>query len=627
MPYPHFTLGSQRAPELRFYRKIWPACALGLGLSTLMINPGYSVQTEVDPGFDPSLETIFSINDPANLTPYLAQNAAPAVEPILREDGRLPATEPLPEPTLPPQLPPPSNLVPSPTTPPSSGEATPEDVPDTVVVERFEVIGSTVFSAADFDAVTAAFTNRPITFRELFQAREAVTQLYVSKGYVTSGAYIPPQTLTDGVVQIHVLEGQLDTINVTGNERLQSAYISSRLGLAAAPPLNVDRLLEGLQLLQLDPLIETLSAELSSGVRPGTNTLNVIVREAEEFDGSLSADNGRSSSVGSFRQQVRLSYANLSGIGDRISLGYNHTAGSQGVDLNYTVPVSPHNATVSISTGVSKSSVIEAPFSILDIQSFSRYLEVTYRHPVVQTPTEEFALSLTASRQESRSEFLGNFGGAIPFTSIGSDASGRTNISAIRFAQEWTQRSNQQVIAARSQFNIGLGILGATVNSSAPDSRFLSWRGQAQWVRLLAPDTLLVMRGDLQLSLNSLVAQEQFGLGGSQTVRGYRQDQLLTDNGFLASTEVRIPMIRLPEQDSIVHIIPFVDFGMGWNTGNARPNTPLSTLISAGLGLNLQIGDDFTARLDWGIPLNKTDGSGNALQSSGIHFSLTLTPF
>lgn len=557
----------------------------------------------------------------------LVAQAQDPIGPVLNQDVEPPSTEPLPEPAPPMPLPPPEELLqPGPASPIVPPDTAPEDIPQTITVEKFEVVGSTVFSPKDLAAVTADFTNRPITFNELFQARTAVTQLYVENGYTTSGAFIPPQTLDTGVVEIQVIEGQLEAILVSGQQRLDPGYVSSRLGLAGAPPLNVDRLLEGLQLLQLDPLIETISAELAAGVRPGTSILEVEITEADAVSAAIELDNGRSPSVGSFRRGAGFTHLNLGGIGDRFSVAYANTDGSHEVDLSYTIPVSPYNATLSFGGGYSSSRVIEDPFDVLDIESDSYYYEITYRHPIFQTPTEELALSLTASRRESESVFLGSFGSPIPFPSLGADDDGQTRISALRFTQEWTRRSPEQVFALRSQFNLGVGAFGATVNENEPDSRFLSWRGQGQWVRLLAPDTLLVVRGDMQLSGDDLLPQEQIGLGGQQTVRGYRQDQLLTDSGFLASAEVRLPILRVEDVDGILHIVPFVDFGMGWNNG-LRPNPDPNVLIATGFGLQWEMNNNFFARIDWGIPLNDVDSSGDSLQENGLYFTLRFNPF
>jgi hemolysin activation/secretion protein len=499
-------------------------------------------------------------------------------------------------------------------------------VPETIFVERFEVNGSTVFTEEELAAVTAPFEQRELSFAELLQARSAVTQLYIDEGYITSGAFIPPQTLEEGVVVIQVLEGSLEYINVEVEGRLRPSYVRQRLRLAGDDPLNVNQLLEGLQLLQLDPVIETISAELAAGVRPGTSILDVTVVQADTFDVNLGLNNGRSPSVGSFRQEIEISEGNLFGIGDRIRVGYNRTSGSDTFDLDYTVPINARNGTIAFSTGFTDSEVIEDEFEFLDIESDSQFYELTYRQPIVQTPTEEFALSLTASRRESRSVFLEDvLGEEIPFPSLGADEDGRTRVSALRFAQEWTKQGAEQVIAARSQFSFGLDAFDSTINDFGPDSEFFAWRGQAQWVRLLAQDTLLLVRGDIQLADNSLVPLEQFGLGGQETVRGYRQDELLTDNGLLFSTEVRIPLARARRVDGLLQIAPFIDVGHGWNLNAIDPDPDV--LVGIGLGLLWRMGDRLSARFDYGIPLIDVDTDADSLQENGFYFSLRFTPF
>lgn len=128
------------------------------------------------------------------------------------------------------------------------------------------------------------------------------------------------------------------------------------------------------------------------------------------------------------------------------------------------------------------------------------------------------------------------------------------------------------------------------------------------------------MRGDMQLATESLVPLEQFGLGGPQTIRGYRQNALLTDNGMLFSSEIRLPVLRVPEVDGLLQIVPFVDVGYGWNIFSPSPEQP--TLAALGLGMLWQMDNRFDARLDIGIPLVNVNDAGNSLQESGIHFTL-----
>lgn len=108
-------------------------------------------------------------------------------------------------------------------------------------------------------------------------------------------------------------------------------------------------------------------------------------------------------------------------------------------------------------------------------------------------------------------------------------------------------RDAKRVLAARSQFSFGIDAFDATINNSGgaiPDGYFLAWIGQCQWVQQLSPRNLIVARIDTQLTPDLLLSLEQFSLGGVDTVRGYQQNQLVADNGLLASLEFRIPLTR-----------------------------------------------------------------------------------
>ncbi|HIK26506.1 MAG TPA: ShlB/FhaC/HecB family hemolysin secretion/activation protein [Oscillatoriaceae cyanobacterium M7585_C2015_266] len=549
--------------------------------------------------------------------------SAQQVDPI-----RIPNPIPLPEPTpppvpplLPPQLPPPEELLQPPTTAPKPQEEPPLGVPETIRVERFKFEGNTAFSEKELAEVTKAFVGKDLTFAELLQARSAVTKHYIDAGYITSGAFIPPQTLEGETVTIQVVEGELEGIEVKGTNRLRAEYVSSRLARAARKPLNVNRLLEALQVLQLNPLIKNLSAELSAGSRPGSSLLEVTISEADSFDIQLRADNGRTPSVGSFRRQVEVREDNLLGFGDAVSLAFTNTDGSNEWVFNYTVPFNSRNGTVNFSFSRTSSQIIEPPFDQVDIEAKSRNFEVSIRQPLIQTPTQELAVGLTGTRRESDTTLLNT-----PFPlSPGANELGQTRVTALRFFQEWTQRDSQQVFAARSQFSIGLG-WRATVNDEPPDSRFFGWRGQVQWLRQLAPDTLLLLRGDMQLATRALLPLEQFGLGGLESVRGYRQDSVLSDNGVFASAELRLPIYRLPRQQGVLQVTPFLDFGTAWNSsGKEAPENNM--LLSLGLGLRLQLGERFTARLDYGIPLIHVPSGDRTWQENGLYFSLVGSPF
>ncbi|MCC0177310.1 ShlB/FhaC/HecB family hemolysin secretion/activation protein [Waterburya agarophytonicola K14] len=496
------------------------------------------------------------------------------------------------------------------------------DVPEQIVVKSFDIVGSSVFSDRELDKAIESYRDRPLTLPELFQARSIITKLYTDKGYVNSGAYIPPQELDNGTVKIAVLEGKLEGINVSGTERLTPKYISSRIEAAAGKPVNIESLLAALQLLRLDPLINNVSAELSAGIEPGTSLLDIQIEEADVFSISTSFNNKKSPSVGSNQRSASFNHGNLLGIGDRFDFNFSNTEGSNSFDFGYSLPFNSKNGTIKAAYGTNSNDVVEDPFTPIDLESQSRYFELNLRQPLVLKPNQEFAMGISFSRSESET-FLQNDGF---FLSRGANEDGETRISAVRLLQEYVNRDDKKVLAFRSQFSLGIDAFNATINDGdVPDSTFFAWRGQGQWVRRLDEDFLFLLRGDVQVAGGSLVPLEQFRVGGVNSARGYRQDLSLGDSGAFASAELQIPVLRFKKIDGLVQIAPFFDIGTLWNTDEVEIAN--ATLPSLGLGLNFAMGTRFNARLDWGIPLVDVETTRDSLQENGVHFAVDYSFF
>ena len=482
-----------------------------------------------------------------------------------------------------------------------------------IKVKKIEVVGNSLFQR-EITQLIEKYQGKSVTIPQLYELRSSISKLYVDNGYVNSGAYLPAQKLKDGIVKIEVLEGGIEAIEINGNKRLSDRYIASRFR-SLPTPIKTEQLLERLQLLRLNPLIENVSAELSAGLAPGMSRLDIEVKETKAFTLSSSLDNHKSPSIGSNSRNIGLTHANLLGFGDKLQLNYTNTKGSNGFDIGYAFPINSKNGTVSLAYGFNSNDIVEDPFTPLDIETKSEYYQLSFRQPIIYKPDRELALGISFSRQHSETSLLD-----IPFPlSSGADESGNTNISALRFFQEYTQRSDKSILALRSQFSVGVDIFNATINDNAPDSTFFAWRGQYQWARQLDKDFLLLLRGDIQFA-DSLVPLEQFRLGGANSVRGYRRDVSLSNSGLFASAELRIPVLRINKLDGVLQVIPFFDLGLPWNTDDAA--VEIDSLVSVGMGLNFNAGERFNARLDYGIPLTNTEVNGNSLQEDGLTFSL-----
>jgi|GEM_PF-174972 len=580
--------------------------------TTLGENPGKNLATNI------STSAAFLL-DPASSPQTLAQTPtppAPSQIPPQPDPNRDRFLQPLPTPvpTVPEQ---PPSVTPTPTPTPS-----PEPSSQSIQVNKIEVVGSTVFSSEQLSEITKPLEGRSVPIESLREAADKITQLYLNRGDITSRAVLVDQAITNGVVQIRVLEGSLERIDVEGTRRLNPNYIRSRIKLGAGTPLNTGKLEDQLRLLRADPLLQNVEASLRSGTGVGQSILVVRVTEAEPFQAFINIDNYSPPSVGSERLGTSLIYRNLTGRGDEVDASYNHTTtgGADTVDLSYRLPLNPMNGTLQLRTSLNRNRVTQPPFEQFNIHGESELYEISYRQPLVRSPREELALSLGFAYQNGQTF---TFAGPTPF-GIGPDENGISRTSVLKFGQDYVRRDARGAWSVRSLFSLGTGLFDATINPDPkPDGRFLAWLGQIQRVQVLNNDNFLIVQGDIQLTPNSLLPSQQFVIGGGQSLRGYRQNVRAGDNGVRLSLEDRITIQRDPAGVPTMILAPFIDAGWIWNQPD-NPNVLQSEQFLAGTGLGLIWTPlpRLNLRLDYGLPLVPIKDRGTNAQDQGLYFSV-----
>lgn len=504
-----------------------------------------------------------------------------------------------------------------------------------VVVREVHVTGSTVFSDAELAGVTAPYLERPLGSEELERLRQQLTLLYVNAGYLNSGATLPDQDVVGGVIEYRIVEGRLTDVEVEGNRWFRSGYLTGRIRRAAREPLDVADLELELQLLQQDARIRRVQAELLPGERPGDARLRARIEEELPFFASLEVSNHDSPSVGQYRIQLDLADRNLTGWGDSLQLMGAWTEGLWEGEVGYEIPVTTWDTMLGAWFRYGTSDVVEQPFDDLDIESRARTIGLELRQPVHLTERSRIGFALTAENRKSETFLLGD-----PFPFEEGTDDGRVVVNVLRVRQDFLYRDLHQVVAARSQLTTGLDVLGATDDGCAfdatgictrgsangdsiPDARFVAWLGQFQWVRRFDRwDVEAVFRADLQVASRPLFSLEQFSVGGYQSVRGYRENQLVRDDGFTSSLELRIPVWSRWPRGIDVQLAPFVDVGHSWNTN--RPESSPLTLGSVGVGLRISYTRYVQAEIYWGHRLQSIDEAGDHnLQDDGVTFAIT----
>jgi len=501
-------------------------------------------------------------------------------------------------------------------------ETTPTEASVTIQVKKVNITGSTIFKPEKFNSIIKSVEGREVTLEDLRKIADAITQLYLDRGYITSRAVLVDQTINDGVVEIRVFEGGIEKIEVQGTKRLNPNYVRSRIALGTGQPLSTEKLENQLRLLRFDPLLENIEATLRPGTQIGKSILVVRVTENPNFRGQLGIDNFSPPSIGSERFAISGSYNNLTGNGDEISASFYRTlqGGANIYDLSYRLPINPMNGTLQLRTSINNNQVVEGAFKNLQISGESQLYEISYRQPIVRSPKEELALSLGFAVQNGQT-FL--FASPRPF-GLGPDANGSSRTRVIKFAQDYVVRDTTGAWSGRSLFSFGTGLFDGTINDDPiPDSRFFSWLAQIQRVQRINQDNLLIASAELQLTPDALLPSQQFVVGGGQSVRGFRQNARAADNGFRFSIEDRMTIGRDGSGNPLLQIAPFFDAGMVWNL-DKNPNLLQSQRFIAGTGIGVLVQPlpGLNIRVDYAIPLVDLDDKGNNAQDNGLYLSV-----
>ena len=286
-----------------------------------------------------------------------------------------------------------------------------------------------------------------------------------------------------------------------------------------------------------------------------------------------------------------------------------------------------HDTRLFMSAETSTSTVLEEPLDGLDIDSDSWGLDIGLHHPVLRGVGWEAGVSATLFRRHSRTSLLG-----VPFTFAPGANNGITDVAVIRLGQDLLVRDARRVIALQSTFNFGTNLFRATRNEGdLPDGQFVSWLGQAQIAhKLFGTENSVVARLDVQRTSRRLLPLEQFSIGGANSVRGYRENQFIRDQGVTASVEGRIPLfdVGLPGLETETEPGPltlaiFADTGWTWTKGASLSR--YEDIHSIGFGFRWDPtpwvhGDIYFART-----LKSLENETNrGLQDHGVHFRITV---
>ncbi|MCX7075970.1 MAG: BamA/TamA family outer membrane protein [Methylococcales bacterium] len=489
---------------------------------------------------------------------------------------------------------------------------------ENIYIAQYQFQGNTVFDESQLQTLTLPYKARTVRIDELEDLRQQITHFYIDHGYINSGARILSNALKEGILTFDIVEGKLDDVQIHGQERLNENYIKNRL--LNDEPLNINDVKEKFQLLLTDPLISSMQGSLLPSAQSNRSILSIDVIRARPYQVTFFGNNYRPPSVGGEGGGVSSWVSNLTGLGDTLNFTFQASEGTRLYSGGWSMPIFNQGTQVYFNFTEGDSWVMESPADNTDITSKVHNIEGGISHPLIENLQRKLIIGSSFAVRQNDTRLLGN-----SFSFNEGVNSGHTQATVVRFFQEHIERREAQVLALRSTFSVGLNALGSTpqTNINFPSSEFFAWLGQGQYAhQVLDNGSQIVLRGHVQVSNSSLLPIEQIAVGGVNTVRGYRENELVRDEGFSNSVEFHYPLFGEPNAKQVLSLVPFVDYGGAWNR-----NQSARYLLSTGLGLNWKF-DQFNAEFYWAHKLNAPEiNQHHDLQDEGIHFQLKLDAF
>lgn len=452
---------------------------------------------------------------------------------------------------------------------------------------------------------------------EIELLRREITQLYVDRGYINSGARIQTYDAATGRVAIQLIEGRITDFEIRGTDGLSADYIRTRLTTDADSPFNIKDLQDNFQILLNDPLLDGMKGKIRPGDEPGQAVIDIEVQRAKAYGLSTFVDNYRPPSIGAVGAGGSGWVRNMTGLGDALSLTVIGSGGSMRYFGGYSIPLFGTKALGYFNFDEGNSTVVESSFQNLNIQSQVHIGEIGVSYPLIENVRRRLVMGGLFAVRANYTTLLGQ-----PYSFVPGVKGGYTQVTVARAYQDYTERWSRHALSLRNTLSFGMGALGSTTtHENYPSSEFVSWLFQSQYAYLLTDDGVqLIFRGNLQLTNHPLLPLERIAVGGVSTVRGYRTNYLVRDEGYTLSAEFRYPFdpLNIFDQPLFFTLYPFTDFGEAWNLGGSR-----NRLCSVGSGINFKY-LSLQGDLNYGYAIVRPDyGPIRDVQDNGIFFRVS----
>ena len=463
----------------------------------------------------------------------------------------------------------------------------------TFAASALHVTGMSVFPESRLISVAGFVPGAVITLADLQRMAGRITAHYNENGYFVARAYLPPQTIADGVVNIAVIEGRYGKIRLNNKSSLRDGIANNRLsGLQSGDVIANAPLERGLLLLSDVPGVGVAST-LVPGEDVGTSDLLVDVVPARRIFGNIEADNFGNRFTGYYRLGGSVNVSNLLGIGDLASVrGFVSDGGLTFVRGSYQVPI----GLLTVGAAYTRLDYrLGREFAPLMAHGSADIVSVYASYPLLRSYDANVYLLANGD--------LKAFHDQVDATGSSSDRHSRVGTLGLS--------GDQHDSSGSTYWSIGWSI--GNLDIRTPELRALDavtaqtnggfHRVNASIGRLqtISGPLSIFVAGRGQLASKNLDISEKMQLGGAYGVRAYPEGEAFGDQGYIVSAEARLALEALSRQvPGYVQLFAFIDHGgitFNRNRFSAAPNSV--SLSAVGGGVSWADDNNFLVRLSY----------------------------
>jgi hemolysin activation/secretion protein len=458
---------------------------------------------------------------------------------------------------------------------------------ETIFVRDFRVEDAAFVSEADIQAALGPYKGRDLTMAQIQEAVGKVTELYRQAGYPVARAYLPRQTIEDGVIVIRVLIGVYGSTGLENDSLVKDFVISSTLGsnLREGKPVRGKDLERAVLLIGDMPGAELPTLNMGPGQAQGSTDFFVQVPRGKRIGAYFSLDNMGSRYTGRWRFGAGMEVNSPLGLADRLMVYglTTDTADLTSVAVYYAFPLGGSGLRLEVGYSHVAYSLGEE-FEILEASGRADTFEANLSYPLIRSASRNLYLSLGLAHKTTEDEY-----GALDFSE-----ESLSNVGKLSLRYEaWGHAFGRPLYAT-----VGAGLVFGSLRLPGDQKPFARGTdGGFSYVNLdfmanlsITDDLFFILTASGQKSLGqNLDSAEQFNVTGSNGVKAYRE-AVSGDNGYLVGAEFRhrLPWFAGHKLDHFLGV--FGDVG-GWSYERAPfPEKRSDTLSDIGLSYTLAYG-------------------------------------